>query len=193
MIPQPPLKIISLEDTMISLADEGVPVRAIARATHTPSEDIYEVLRYAVDDGRLIELPQSDWPPGTLRRARQQPGQSTLNLDDHTLGLALAAVFRMTRLQVAVFLALLRRPQITKAQVHAAIENTRALAPEETDPKMIDVVICHIRKKIRPHGVELKTVWGQGYTIAAAERDKVMALLSGYLQPHCDLQQQDAA
>lgn len=183
MIPQPPLKVVSLEDTMISLADEGVPVCAIARATHTPSEAIYELLEYAVEDGRLVELPRSDWPPGSLRRSRVQPEQSTLNLDDSTLGLALAAVFKMTRLQVAVFLALLRRPQITKAQVHAAIEGTRQLASEETDPKMIDVVICHIRKKLRPFNIELKTVWGQGYTVAAAERDRVLALVSAYLQP----------
>lgn len=190
MIQQPPLKVVSLEDTMISLADEGVPVRAIARATHTPSDEIYEVLRYAIEDGRLVELPQSDWPPGTFRRSRKQPGSSALNLDDHTLGLALAAVFKLTRLQVAVFIALLRRPQITKAQVHAAIETTRMLAPDETDPKMIDVVICHIRKKLRPHGVELKTIWGQGYTLAAAERDKVLGMLGRYLQGH---EQQEAA
>jgi hypothetical protein len=189
MIPQPPLKVVSLEDTMVSLADEGVPVCAIARATHTPSEEIYELLEYAIEDGRLVELPRSDWPPGSLRRSRKQPGQSTLNLDDSTLGLALAAVFKMTRLQVSVFLALLRRPQISKDQVHAAIENTRSLAPEETDPKMIDVVIHHIRKKLRPFNIELKTIWGQGYTIAAAEREKVLDLLNAYLQP----QQQDAA
>lgn len=177
------VKILSLEETMIQLADEGVPVRAIARATHTPSEEVYEVLKFAIEDGRLIELPQSDWPPGTLRRSRKQPGNSALNLDDHTLGLACAAVFKMTRLQVAVFIALLRRPQITKAQVHAAIEGTRLLAQEQTDPKMIDVVICHIRKKLRPFGVELKTIWGQGYTISAAEREKACAMLAGYLTP----------
>lgn len=165
------------------LADEGVPVRAIARATHTPSEEVYDVLKGAVEEGTLIELPQSDWPPGSLRRSRKQPGQSLLNLDDQTLRIACARVFKMTRLQAAVFTALLRRPEITKDQVHAAIEATRSPTSDPTDQKMIDVVICHIRKKTKDHGIALKTIWGQGYSLPHAEREKALALLGAYFQP----------
>lgn len=183
LIPQPPVKVVSLEDAMVSLADEGVPLRAIARATHTPSEDVYEVLKEAMQDGSLIELPQSDWPPGSLRRSRKQPGQSLLNLDDHTLRIACAKVFQMTRLQAAVFVAILRRPEITKDQVHTAIEATRSPTSDPTDQKMIDVVICHIRKKTKDHGIALKTIWGQGYALPNAEREKALALLGAYFQP----------
>lgn len=182
-IPSPPVKVVSLEEAMVSLADEGVPVRAIARATHTPSEEVYEVLKDAVQDGELIELPQSDWPPGSLRRSRKQSGQSLLNLDDHTLRIACAKVFKMTRLQAAVFVALLRRPESTKDQVHNAIEATRSPNSEPTDQKMIDVVICHIRKKIKDHGITLKTIWGTGYALPHLEREKAMALLGEYFQP----------
>lgn len=182
-IPQPPLKIMSLEETVVSLADEGVPVRAIARATHTPSEEIYELLNDAMGLGKIIELPQSDWPPGSFRRSRKPSGQSILNLDDHVLRLACSNVFDMTRLQAAVFVAILHRPEITKDQVHTAIENTRSPNSDPTDQKMIDVVICHIRKKIKEHGIALRTRWGQGYSLPNAERDKVLVLLDQYLQP----------
>lgn len=183
VIPQPAVKIVSLEEAMVSLADEGVPVRAIARATHTPSDEIYELLKDAVSDGTLLELPQSDWPPGSLRRSRKPSGQSVLNLDDHTLRLACSNLFHMTRLQAAVFVAIIRRPEITKDQVHTAIEGTRSLASDPTDQKMIDVVICHIRKKIKEYDIKLLTKWGQGYSFPYAEREKVLALLGEYFQP----------
>lgn len=183
VIPQPPMKIVSLEDAMVSLADEGVPIRAIARATHTPSEEVYERLREAVGDGTLIELPQGDWPPGSLRRSRKPSGQSVLNLDDHTLRLACSNIFKMTRLQAAVFVAIVRRPEITKDQVHTAIESTRSPTADPTDQKMIDVVICHIRKKIKDHDIRVGTKWGQGYSLPHAEREKVIALLGEYFQP----------
>lgn len=182
-IPQPAVKIVSLEEAMISLADEGVPVRAIARATHTPSEEVYERLKEAMGEGTLLELPQSDWPPGSLRRSRKPSGQSVLNLDDPTLRLACSNVFGMTRLQTAVFVAIIRRPEITKDQVHNAIESTRSPTADPTDQKMIDVVIHQIRKKIIPHDIKLGTKWGQGYSLPHAEREKVIALLGEYFQP----------
>jgi hypothetical protein len=183
IIPQPPIKVMSLEDTVVSLADEGVPVQAIARATHTPFQEISDLLREAMDEGKIIELPQSDWPPGSLRRSRKPSGQSVLNLDDSTLQLACANIFDLTRLQAAVFIALIRRPNITKDQVHTAIENTRSPTSDPTDQKMIDVVICHIRKKIKPFDIELRTRWGQGYSLLSTERDKVLVLIEQYLQP----------
>jgi len=190
LIPSPTVKIVSLEDAMVALADEGVPLRAIARATHTPSEDVYEVLKVALADGQLVELPQSDWPPGSLRRSRKQSDQSLLNLDDETLRIACHEFFGMTRLQAAVFVAILRRPEITKDQVHFAIEATRSPTADPTDQKMIDVVICHIRKCLKDFAdkrgitaIKLRTIWGQGYALPHAEREKVLALLTTYFQP----------
>jgi DNA-binding response OmpR family regulator len=187
LIPSPQLKVVSLEDAMIQLADEGVPVRAIARSTHTPSDEVYEVLKDALVEGKLIELPQNDWPPGSLRRSRRQADQSILNFTDEQLSIACHEFFKMTRLQAAVFVAILRRPEITKDQVHTAIEATRAANSDPTDQKMIDVVICHIRKCLTDHAgkggyqkVQLKTIWGQGYALPRLEREKVLALLTTY-------------
>lgn len=183
-IPQPPIKITSLEDTVIHLADEGVPVLAIARATHTPSEEVYDLLREAVDGGSLIELPQSDWPPGSLRRSRHQSDQNVLNMDDDILQLACGQIFSLTRQQAAVFVAIIRRaPEISKRHVHSAIESTRPANSEPTSLKMTDVVIHHIRAKINPYGLDLKTQWGKGYSLSFSDRDKALALLDRHLRP----------
>jgi hypothetical protein len=184
LIPQPPIKITSLEDTVIHLADEGVPVLAIARATHTPSSEVYELLRDALDEGNLIELPQSDWPPGSLRRSRQPSEQNILNMDDDVLQLACGQIFGLTRQQAAVFVAIIRKaPEVSKKHVHSAIESVRPANAEPTSLKMTDVVIHHIRSKIIPYGLDLKTQWGKGYSFSFSDRDKALALLDRHLRP----------
>jgi hypothetical protein len=47
----------SLHQVVLALADEGVPIRAIARATRIPSSDLREKLAEARDIGDLLELP----------------------------------------------------------------------------------------------------------------------------------------
>lgn len=172
-----PSSALTAQDIAISLADEGVPVRAIARVIRTPGDAVYKFLKTAVDIGRLTELPKDDWPAGTSRTTRSPVYAPLLSLDDDTLRLACAQVFGTTRLQSAVLVAIIRRPETTKENIHQAIEGMRPSGAEPTDQKMVDVVICHIRKKLSPATVELKTLWGIGYSLAPLERDKVLSLL----------------
>ena len=67
-------------DIALYLAIEGVPIRAIARATHIPSSELREKLLDAQSDGRLLELPHDDWPPGFPR------DQRALQLCRHGIG-----------------------------------------------------------------------------------------------------------
>jgi DNA-binding response OmpR family regulator len=164
----------------IALADEGVPVRAIARSIKTPGEDVYELLRDAVEAGRLFELPRDDWPPKTKRSQRAQTQNTVLSRDDEALRMGCSSRFKMTRLQAAVFVALLRRPELSKEHIHNAIEAIRPQANAPTDLKMVDVVICHIRKKLKIIDKEFNivTVWGIGYSLLPATREACIALLT---------------
>lgn len=38
---------------------------------------------------------------------------------------------------------------------------------EEPEPKIVDVLVCKIRAKIKPLGVSIETHWGRGYSISA--------------------------
>ena len=79
----------------------------------------------------------------------------------------------MTRLQANFMLVLLKREEADKDTLHHVIESQRAIRrnqpdnPESTDPKMVDVVICNLRKRLRSYfdaGHEtIKTLWGHGY------------------------------
>ena len=37
----------------------------------------------------------------------------------------------------------------------------------DTEPgsKILDVLVCHMRKRLRPIGVEIETIWGFGYRL----------------------------
>jgi transposase len=56
--------------TAVRLAQEGVPVAAIARALCTPYEYVARALREALEAGDIAEMPASDWPVGQRREDR---------------------------------------------------------------------------------------------------------------------------
>ena len=41
---------------------------------------------------------------------------------------------------------------------------------EPGEEKIVDVLICKIRKKIKPYGIDIKTHWGRGYYLPAEIR-----------------------
>lgn len=169
-----------LMDTfVIALADEGIPVGAIARATRTPYSDVYDILRDALGRGALIEIPKADWPPGVSRIHRLPTLASPLQ-DDDQLRISCAQVFKITRLEAAVFATLLKRNTLTKQQLHQVIEQNRpSPGLPETDEKMVDVIICHLRKKLKRHELAIETIWGIGYMMALPERERAISLLNG--------------
>lgn len=57
--------------------------------------------------------------------------------------------------------ALLERELLTKDAAMAALYRDRGM--DEPDVKIVDVFICKARKKLKPFGIEITTVWGVGY------------------------------
>jgi two-component system cell cycle response regulator CtrA len=43
--------------------------------------------------------------------------------------------------------------------------------------KIIDVIFCKIRKKLKPFGVQIETIWGRGYFLDPENRAKMRALI----------------
>jgi Transcriptional regulatory protein, C terminal len=170
----------TLTAVAVRLADEGIPVRAIARALHIPSSDIYDMLRDARELGHLIDLPKDDWPPGSARDARVVFAGTSLEQEED-LRIACAKVFKATPLEAAMLARMLRREQVTKEQLHCVVEQNRATQGQgATDPKIVDVLICKLRKKLRPYELSIETMWGIGYLVPPADRDRaVKTLLAG--------------
>ncbi len=46
------------------------------------------------------------------------------------------------------------------------------------DDALLKVKICHLRKKLKPRGVEIKTVWGEGYELTPESAAIIEAALA---------------
>jgi two-component system cell cycle response regulator CtrA len=71
---------------------------------------------------------------------------------------------------------LMRRNRATKDQMMTMLYADRP--DEEPDSKILDVMICKMRKKLRPHGVEIRTIHGAGYELPSTSREKIKALMA---------------
>ena len=162
------------------LANEGIPVAAIARGLARSSSDVRHCLEYCLEIGGITEMPISDWPP-TARRSDRLPAFLKKEPEKIQL-LSCQRVLGLTPLEAAFMLVLLRRDEADKDTLHYVIETQRALRradnPETTDKKMVDVIICKLRKKLRKFNVDIKTIWGRGYYLADEGRATIEALLS---------------
>ncbi len=163
------------------MALEGIPVRAIARSLKQDAGLIYDTLEAAQQQAIIIDMPKDDWPP-TAKRADHAPAFKP-GLRDDDLAFACRQVFKLTPLQAAFMVALLKNSRVDKTKFHILIENLRnnrldsqPSDKEPTAPKMVDVVICHLRKRLKKvdQGIEINTNWGDGYFIKTDCRSYVL-------------------
>src|SRR6478672_6176579 len=144
---------VAYDDAIVRLADEGVPLCAIARATGTPSDLIREQLTQARDEGRLLDLPKEDWPPGFPRDQRALQLSRMVTQNPEAVTLAANRVFGLTATEVTLLMTLIQSPDVPKERISMA-------------PRTIDVHICHIRKALAPFGIAIGTIWGYGYQLS---------------------------
>jgi two-component system cell cycle response regulator CtrA len=88
----------------------------------------------------------------------------------------LPAMFPLTATEERAFKALLSREQWSKEALLASIyyDSQECDIPEI---KIIDVIICKLRKKIKHLGIEIETFWNKGYRIAPHMKAKVALIL----------------
>ncbi len=168
--------------TIVLLADEGIPVRAIARATKISSEDIRDALHTALDQGQLVQMPRDDWPSGAVRDRRIPDALSVQPVETERMIFNIVRLFKVTKLQAALFSVLIKRNEVTKDTLHQVAEQRRLPNKEETDPKIVDVVICNLRKKLKPFDLKIKTAWACGYYMEPPDRARANALLKSYME-----------
>ena len=150
----------------VRLADEGVPVAAIARATHIPSTRLYETLTLARMEGRLLDLPRDDWPPGCPRDQRSLRLSRMVTQNPEAIALAMQRVFSLTSAEVILLTALIQNVNVSRERI-------------DMPRKTVDVHICNIRRRLAPFGITIATLWGFGYQLSADGRAGAMELILG--------------
>lgn len=71
-----------------------------------------------------------------------------------------------------------KRRLVTKDFAFSALYGSR---PECDQPeiKIVDVMVCKLRKRLEPYGITIETQWGIGYYISEESRPKLDALFNG--------------
>lgn len=165
----------------VRLADEGVPLCAISRSLKAPSEHVREALYIAKEEGKIVSMPREDWPPNSLRATRD-PMQGK-KMDDEDIVFNCVRLFKVTRQQASLLSVMIRRNEVSKDTMHQIIENSRgSTKDDQTDPKMVDVVICNLRKRLKKTPLKdvIQTMWGCGYFMKPEDRQRALDLLGDY-------------
>lgn len=171
-------------------ANEGIPVAAIARTLQQPFDIVAEHLRGALALGQIGEMPKADWPPAARWSDRLPSVPRSMNSDD--IDFAVRKAFKLSSLEAGFMTVLLKFDCANKDRLHAVVEdhrNRRPLRPdsqEQTDRKIVDVIVCKMRKKLRVAALragatadayELKTSWGKGYYFEPAVKTEIFRVM----------------
>ena len=160
-------------------ADEGVPIRAMARAFKQTTDAIRYAVEEAIYKGRIVQMPRDDWPVGQARNDRTPSFVRTNKIGDEDLIMTCKRLFNVTRLQGALLSVLLNRNEVSKETMHQIIESRRRTpGKEETDTKMVDVVIWNLRRRLKPFNYTIHTLWACGYFMPPAQRKEILELVN---------------
>lgn len=165
----------------VRCANEGIPIAAIARVLQSPFEYISQCLTHARKLGAITEVPKPDWPTGTTSNTRS-PTLSGFVAD---VEFTCRKTFRLTNLEAGFLVVLLRMAHADKEKLRLVIEQQRATRQfrpdkqEVSDPKMVDVMICKLRKKLKAidPALVIRTNWGKGYYLEQDVKDRILTLI----------------
>lgn len=97
--------------------------------------------------------------------ARELPADTPVNFD-HATGLIVVGghLAALTEQESDLF-ALLWARRSHCVMTDVLMSQLYQLKHSEPDPKIIDVFVCKIRRKLKPTGLVIQTHWGKGYSV----------------------------
>lgn len=177
------------EDIVTVFARQGISIATMARAMAIPSDRVEGMCRraHAADELQMMPPATPDDPRHALLveltnlRAQLDIAQATIHemTDAKEVGVdTYTGVARLTRKEAVVVAAIAKYGRATKSAIYHALYGDM---DEPREPKIVDVFVCKVRKKLRTVGVEIDTIWGTGYTMSPENvaRLKELAGLAG--------------
>lgn len=155
-------------------------MRAIARGLKQSTDAVRLTIDEAKEAGTIVYKPKDDWPPGESRETRVPLWVRDGNTLEEDTVHTCQRLFKVTPLQASLLAVLLIRTEASKDALHQVIQS-RSRRREESNPKIVDVIICHLRKRLKPAGLVVHTLWSRGYYIEPAQRKFIMDMLERYV------------
>lgn len=121
-----------------------------------------------------VSLPKlhRDRLPADLEEAHEL----ILQLRDALIGTEAAPIPSLTATEQAIVGMLVRRQIATPEALSVVLYADRADDPPA--PKIFDVLILKIRRKLAPFGIRIETVWGLGWRISPEHRRVLREMMS---------------
>lgn len=82
---------------------------------------------------------------------------------------------QLTRFELSLFSALWRQRPRTLSKDTLLAASSEAGRDDDRELKIVDVMICKLRAKLRPLGITIRTVWGEGYRMERSIQEEVAA------------------
>lgn len=80
-------------------------------------------------------------------------------------------IFNLTRTEERILAGLVARGTVSKSRLMLVLYDGRA--GDAPQPKIFDVLICKLRKKLRPYDITIETIWGEGYKLSDQDYEKI--------------------
>lgn len=88
-------------------------------------------------------------------------------------------ILMLTGIESRMFGMLVKLPLVRKEAVMLNLYGLRADG-EAAGPKIVDVIACKLRRKLKPYDINISTQWGQGYYLAATDKVRARDLLNQF-------------
>ena len=81
----------------------------------------------------------------------------------------------LTRMEARMVSAMVARDRTcTQAFLILATRDCAGTKADYPDSNLIDAKICHIRRKLRPFGLSIETIWGVGFKLSPESRFRLL-------------------
>ncbi len=115
-------------------------------------------------------------PEATLKEKLDEALERIRQLEEELRGTAEAwpLDWDFTNSEQLIMTSLMRHDVATKENLYFTLYGHRNDMPEW---RPVEVFICHIRKKLKPIGVLIQTVWGKGYSIPQEDKEFIREMM----------------
>lgn len=109
----------------------------------------------------------------TLRRQLDEANETIRQMREVREVNPLLGVLGLTKNECEILSAIVDHGRISREQLFVRVWGARRDPP---DPQIIDVHLCRIRKRLKPYGMRIKTLWGAGWEMSKDDCERVREL-----------------
>jgi len=170
---------------VLAFARYGIPVSTISKALVVPESAVHAICLRGIREGDLIMMPQEhNELRGDYLREVTKLREQVEDLQERIRDLSqkqggdykdFQGIAGLTDHEARIVAALVVAGRMTKERLYYAAYGTKA-ENEQPEPKIIDVFVCKVRKKLARLNVEIKTLWGTGYEMSREHRNTMLQL-----------------